>query len=211
MSLFAIHLGGRLVVTERLHSQIAGARHIAADSGIAHCQALGVTPELWVGDFDSTNAAIAGKFSGVERLIFPSAKAKTDGELAVEAALSRGADRIVLVGGLGGKRSDHALVHLTQMLALSQAGCEIMMTSGDEEAWALTRNRRVFDLPDGTIFSVIAFEDLKGLILRGVRWPLDSVDLEFGSSLTVSNAVDGALSASVKSGRAAIIAHIPGN
>jgi thiamine pyrophosphokinase len=210
MSLFAIHLGGRLVVTDRLRHQVKNARHIAADSGIAHCHALGVVPELWVGDFDSTNSAMVEKFSDVERLTFPSSKAKTDGELATEAALERGADVIILVGGLGGERSDHALANLTQMLALSEAGCEIMMTSGDEEAYSVLRKRQVFDVPNGTIFSVIAFESLKGLILRGVRWPLEGVDVEFGSSLTVSNEVAGALSVWVKSGRAAIIAQISG-
>jgi thiamine pyrophosphokinase len=210
MSLFAVHLGGRLVVTERLRSQLKGARHIAADSGIAHCHTLGVTPELWVGDFDSTDAAMDEKYSGVERLIFPSAKAKADGELAIEAALARGADVVILVGGLGGKRSDHAIANLTQMLALAEAGCEIMMTSGDEEAWTVKRKRQVFDLPHGTIFSVIAFGDLNGLSLKGVRWPLENKDVEFGSSLTVSNEVAGALSASVKAGRAVIIARISG-
>ena len=54
MSTFVILLGGDLVVTERLRQQIAGARILAADGGIRHAAALGVDPELWLGDFDST-------------------------------------------------------------------------------------------------------------------------------------------------------------
>jgi thiamine pyrophosphokinase len=209
MSVFVVHLGGRLVVTDRLRHQIRGARHIAADSGIAHCKSLGVVPELWVGDFDSASTALAHEYSSVEKLEFEVAKAKTDGELAVEAALQRGATRIVMVGGFGG-RTDHVFGNLALMLALAESGIQIMMTSGDEEAWPLSRKMQTFDLPNGTIFSVIAFEELDGLSLKGVRWPLENTNIEFGSSLTLSNEVAGTLSASVKAGRASIIACISG-
>jgi thiamine pyrophosphokinase len=206
MTLFAVHLGGRLIVTPRLREQMTGARHIAADSGIAHCQTLGVTPELWVGDFDSSTASLRQKFDHVKRIEFAAAKAKTDGELAIEAAISLGATRIVMVGGLGGARTDHALGNLTLMLAEAERGRDIMMTSGNEEAWPLRHGRQVLDLPHGTIFSVIAFETLKGLSLEGARWPLDNVDLTFGSSLTLSNEVTGALFASIRTGRAVMLA-----
>jgi thiamine pyrophosphokinase len=196
-------------VTPRLRQQIAGARHIAADSGIAHCETLGLTPELWIGDFDSSAASLRRKFESVERIEYPSDKAKTDGELAVDAALSLGATRIVMVGGLGGARTDHTLGNLTLMMAEAERGRDIMMTSGNEEAWPLRPGRQVLDLPDGTIFSIIAFETLKGLSLEGARWPLDNMDVTFGSSLTLSNEVTGALFASIRTGRAAILARTP--
>jgi thiamine pyrophosphokinase len=54
MSRFTILLGGDLTVTPRLAGQIAGTRIVAADSGLLHAGPLKVAPELWVGDFDST-------------------------------------------------------------------------------------------------------------------------------------------------------------
>lgn len=114
-----------------------------------------------------------------------------------------------MVGGLGGARTDHAFGNLTLMMAEAERGRDIMMTSGNEEAWPLRPGRQVLDLPDGTIFSIIAFETLKGLSLEGARWPLDNMDVTFGSSLTLSNEVTGALFASIRTGRAAILARTP--
>lgn len=209
MSLFLILLGGELTVTPRLKRQISGARVIAADSGMKHAAALGVEPELWVGDFDSSDAALQSQHPHIPRLAFPEDKASTDGDLAIEEALQRGATRLVLVGALGGRRSDHAAHHQMKMLALAQRGIDVFLTSGDEEAWPLRQGRQALDLPNGTIFSVIAFETLKGLSLEGVRWPLDNADVDFGSSLTVSNEVTGAFFASIRTGRAAILARPP--
>lgn len=65
MSTFVILLGGDLVVTDRLKRQIAGARILAADSGIRHAAALSVEPELWLGDFDSTSAELRVQYGHV--------------------------------------------------------------------------------------------------------------------------------------------------
>mgnify|MGYP001184054706 CR=1 FL=1 len=84
---FLILLGGELSPGPRLAAQIEGARVIAADGGMRHAATLGLVPELWVGDFDSSDTALKARFSGVERVEHPVAKDMTDGELAIEAAL----------------------------------------------------------------------------------------------------------------------------
>jgi thiamine pyrophosphokinase len=206
---FLILLGGELTVTERLMRQISGARLIAADSGMRHAAALGVEPELWIGDFDSSGAALQARYAHVPRLEFAADKAMTDGDLAIDEALRRGATRLVLAGALGGPRSDHAAHHMMKMLALAEAGIDVFLSSGNEEAWPLRHERQVLDLPHGTIFSVIAFETLTGLSLEGVRWSLDNADVSFGSSLTLSNEVNGACFASIRTGRAVILARPP--
>ena len=103
MSRFAILLGGDLVVTPRLHRQIAGARIIAADSGMKHARALGLVPELWVGDFDSSGSELMLDYALVPRQTHSADKDATDGEIAVEEALRLGASEIILIGGLGGQ------------------------------------------------------------------------------------------------------------
>jgi thiamine pyrophosphokinase len=206
MSLFVILLGGDLVATPRLTSQIVGARVIAADSGIRHATPLGLTPELWVGDFDSAETADFDAFPDVLRETFPAAKDKTDGELAVDIALSRGATRLILVGAFGGPRVDHAFLHLTLALALAEGGMTVMLSSGNQEGLPLLPGEQTFDLVPDTLFSVLGFSDLRELTLTGAHWPLDNVDVPFGSSLTISNRVADRLRASLGSGRALVVA-----
>ena len=112
-----------------------GSRVIAADSGMRHALELNVLPELWVGDFDSSDAALIERFPSVERRTYPAAKAATDGEIAVAEAIARGATRLIFAGALGGERSDHALQHYLNALGLVEDGYEVVLTSGEEEAY----------------------------------------------------------------------------
>lgn len=206
MTDFAILLGGRLVRTDRLVRQLAGARFIAADGGMAHAGTLGVEPEIWVGDFDSSTADLVARHPGIRRETYPAEKALTDGELAVAAALDAGADRLILVGAMGGERSDHGMAHLVHALSLAEKSHNVYLTSGDEEAYPLIPGRFVFDLPAGSLFSIIGLTDLSGLTIANARYPLDEFSLPFGSSRTLSNVAEGEISVRLGSGRAMLVA-----
>jgi len=206
MSRFAILLGGAVTRTPELDAEIAGARVIAADSGICHAETLGLTPELWLGDFDSVPRHLREAYPGIPREVYPSDKDKTDGELAVETALARGATSLVLVGAFGGPRQDHILLHLTQAIQLAEAGIPTVLTSGNQVGRPITCGPvHSFDYTTGTLFSVLPFTALSGLTVEGAKWPLDAVEVPFGSSLTVSNVVDGELKISLKQGRALLL------
>ncbi|MGO4835437.1 thiamine diphosphokinase [Rhizobiaceae sp. 2RAB30] len=207
MSIFTILLGGDLVRTPRLETQTATTRVIAADSGIRHANALGLTPELWVGDFDSVSVAMAASYPEVPREVFPAGKDKTDGELAIDAALTRGATSLVIAGAFGGPRADHAHLHLALAIRLAGAGVPVLLTSGAQEGVPLLPGNASFDYEPGTVFSVLEFSDLSGLTVRGARWPLKAVEVPFGSSLTISNEVTGNLAVELGSGRALLLAH----
>ena len=208
MTRFAILLGGDLVATPRLSRQIEGARVVAADSGMRHARALGVTPELWTGDFDSVDDALRASFADVPTEIFPPEKDMTDGEIAVEAALARGATELLLVGAFGGERADHAFLHLSAGITLAERGSACLLTSGFQEGVPLMAGENRFDYEAGTMFSILAFSALDRLTIEGAKWPLTDRAVPFGSSLTLSNEVAGALNIRLAAGRAMLIAHI---
>lgn len=203
---FAILLGGALEADERVAALVRGARVIAADGGIAHAQTLGITPELWVGDFDSASSDLMRRFEKVPRLPFPAEKDFTDGELAIEEAIARGARRLALIGAFGGERTDHALTHLLQAIPLAERGLDVVLTSGRELAVPLVGAPVEIDLPAGSLFSVMALSEIKGLSLANVKYPLDQADIGFGASRTISNVALGRISASLEAGRALIVA-----
>lgn len=203
---FLILLGGELQITDRLVRQISHARVIAADGGMRHAADLAVEPELWVGDFDSSPEALMQRWPKIQRLPFPAEKNLTDGELAVDEALKRGADRIILAGALGGARSDHAVLHMTNACALHAGGLDIMLTSGEEEALPLSFGAQTVDLPAGSLFSILNFSDVSGLSIKGARYPLNGFDLAFGSSRTLSNVAEGPVTITLQSGNALLLA-----
>lgn len=205
-SCFLVLLGGELAVTDRLRARIAGRRVIAADGGMRHAAELGVAPELWVGDFDSTPADLDRAWPHVERLPYSQAKNETDGELAVSEALNRGASDIVVAGGLGGPRTDHGLFNLLMACRLRRDGIPVLVTSGTEEATPLMAGRQTFDLPPGSLFSILGLSELAGISIEGARYPLDGYALRFGASRTISNVAEGPVTITLGAGAAVLIA-----
>ncbi len=186
LSRFTILLGGDLTPTPRLLAQVHGTRAIAADSGVLHAPLLGLDVELWIGDFDSTPEEAQARLGHLPRLTHPVEKDKTDGELAVDAALERGATSLVLAGGLGGQ-ADHALANIMLASRMTRLAVPSLLTTGLEEAYPLHPGEFTVESPIGSRLSVVPLTALAGLSLTGVRWPLVRRDVAAGSTLTLSN------------------------
>lgn len=178
---------------------------LAADGGIRNAEPLGLEPELWLGDFDSAGDALEKRFGAIHRRNYPSEKAVSDGEIAISHALEEGADELVLVGALGGERSDHAFFNLAgaASLAMQRPALRVLLTSGLEEALPLVPGTPLRpDWPAGTLFSVPGFTAMSGLTVRNAKWPLDDVEVPFGSTLTLSNVAGQELEIILREGTA---------
>ncbi len=87
---------------------------ICADSGIVHCEKLGLKADLWVGDFDSCDFDTCIKLSCARDVIIDRlnpVKDLSDTEYALDYAAKNGYDTLVLIGGIG-TRMDHSLSNL---------------------------------------------------------------------------------------------------
>ena len=124
---------------------------IAADSGYNNASRLGVRPGLLLGDLDSIDRKklAPDELEHIEKIIVPAIKDDTDTQLAVDTALSRGADKIYIIGGLGG-RLDHTLSSVFLLEYIADRGADAVMTDGQSRVrgFRLIPNRNSHPRPD---------------------------------------------------------------
>ena len=162
---------------------------IAADSGWNNAKALGATPALLLGDFDSLGRQNLP--DGPEIYQVPAEKDLTDTQLAVEMALSRGATEIVIIGGLSG-RLDHTLSNLAILEHLNEKKIPAILTDGQNRA-RFVRNSGAL-LPRGTfkyLSLIAADETVKGVTVKGCKYPLTNAKLKKTHQYAVSNEIEG--------------------
>lgn len=188
-----------------------GALVVAADGGLRHARVLGLTPGLIVGDLDSVEPRDLERHTGVEVERHAVAKDELDLELAIQAALSRGATTIGVVGAFGG-RLDQSFAALLIAARQARGGVTIVLYGGSHEAVAVPAGDRLErELPQGTVVSLLALSDGCRVTTTGVAYPLTDASLPFGVGLGLSNAaVGGPLTLSVHAGMAALLVeHLP--
>ncbi|GLV47735.1 thiamine pyrophosphokinase [Thermus sp. LT1-2-5] len=198
MNRFALLLGGPLLVTEALKARLEGHRLLAADSGGRHALALGLTPEVWLGDFDSSPPWLQSALPSPKEAL-PREKDLTDGEALLQKALALGAGEVLLLGGIGG-RLDHTLAHLALSFSLAEEGVKVALTDGLTWAYPLLPGTHAFPLAAGTPFSLLPFPEAT-LTLEGARWNLPLTHLK-ATTRTLENEALGAVRIEVATGRA---------
>lgn len=164
---------------------------IAVDGGLEAVKRLGLSPDCIVGDFDTVDRALLEEYRdrNVHFEAHNPEKDCTDTELALLYALSLpGVERIAILGALG-RRFDHALGNLQVMKHALDRGipCEIV---DRYNRVCLLDHGKTFRKGEvyGTYISFIPFtEEVRGLTLRGFRYPLENSVLRQGCSLGISN------------------------
>ena len=161
---------------------------IAVDGGYAALQAIGVKPDMALGDFDSLGYTP----TDVRTAIYPVHKDESDMELALKRAKRRKANEVVIYGGLGG-RLDHTLANLQLFAAYSEKGLSVTAVGMNEQIAFLT-GPGTFEIPalEEGIVSVFAMNDkCRGVFEMGLAYPLEECTLPTRTSLCVSNELKG--------------------
>lgn len=180
---------------------------VAADSGLEQADHLGLAVDIAVGDFDSLSpdrlAEAEADGCRIER--HPAAKDQTDLELALLVVLARGAERVVVVGGAGG-RLDHLLANALVIAAPAFADLAVEARMG--RAWlyvARPAKPVTFAATVGEMVTLLATGGTARQVrTRGLGYPLVDEDLLSGSTRGVSNVVVDT-SVGVSLGRGALV------
>ena len=177
---------------------------IAADQGYHTAKALGERIDLLLGDFDSIGSV--PRDEGVEIRQVPAEKDYTDTQLAVEIALERGAEDIVIIGGLSG-RLDHTLSTLAILEDLNTRRVYCTVTDGQNRArYVKSTSTLIARSPYKYLSLIAADEVVKGVDIEGCKYPLKKATLRRSHQFAVSNEITGNVAfISVKKGGVFII------
>lgn len=155
---------------------------IAADGGLRHTQALGLTPDVILGDFDSLG------FTPEGANVFPVEKDDTDAMLAVRRGLALGHRDFVLYGGMDGRRLDHTIANFQTLQFLADHGASGYLVGLAYIATVIRGETLVFpESAEGTVSLFCLGPDATGITLEGLQYPLTDGTLTSGFPLGVSN------------------------
>ncbi len=189
---------------------------VAADGGAAGCEALGLRPDLVVGDFDSADPGLVARLArdGIPIRRVPAAKDESDLELALAAALDRGAERVIALGALGGPRIEHALAAIALLQVAADRGVDMSIVDdrstlrlldcdGSERA---DRALTIEGDPGDYVSLLPTAGDVRGVVTDGLRFPLRDEPLRSGPSRGLSNELLGTTaSVRARSGRLLVV------
>jgi thiamine pyrophosphokinase len=182
---------------------------IAADGGWDKAVSIGLRPDLLVGDGDSLPEArfaeLAAAGVPIERAATD--KDESDAELALLAALRRGASHVTVLGALGGQRFDHALANVGLLALPDAAAAEVYLLDATTrvrlmradaagaadaagEAGAKGAEPTTCPLP-GSVGDLVSLLPLGaaavGVTTRGLKYPLNDETLPPGPARGLSN------------------------
>ena len=174
---------------------------IAADGGIRHTTALGLTPHMTLGDFDSLGYTPEGAN------VFPVEKDDTDAMLAIRQGLKLGCTEFYLYGCLDGPRLDHTIANFQSLQYLADRGARGCLIGKDYIVTLIQEETLVFPAGFEGIVSLFCLgKDADGVTLKGLKYPLENGTLTSAFPLGVSNHFTGEeASVAVKSGAVTVM------
>jgi thiamine pyrophosphokinase len=160
---------------------------VAADSGLESSLALGIEPDLVIGDMDSLrDKTLLDRYPPHKKMIFDSDKDETDTEIGLRVLRERGCAEVAIAGGSGG-RVDHLL-----------AVAELFEREDPPSRW-ITANEDI-RLIEGTcelrtvLASIVSLFPVGPRAAKmhseGLKWPLDGLTFSRGF-YGISNVVTG--------------------
>ena len=159
----------------------ADALVIAADGGLRHTQALGLTPDIILGDFDSLG------YIPADSRVYPVEKDDTDAMLAVRVGLEQGCGRFLFYGAMDGPRLDHTIANFQTLAFLATHGARGWLIGRDYIATVLSGESIEFSENASGIFSLFCLGASAEVSIEGLHYPLSRGRLTPDFPLWVSN------------------------
>ena len=161
---------------------------ICADGGASNALALGLQPQVVIGDLDSLDGNLKARLEaeGCQILAHPARKDETDLELALRHAIDRGVDEVLILGALG-RRIDQTLANVLLLTLPELCSIEVRILDGRQEI-LLIRDEILIQGQVGDTISLLPLtEEVTGIYTEGLEYPLKNGTLHRGPARGVSN------------------------
>lgn len=161
---------------------------ICADGGYKYRDILGRECDCVVGDFDSYGTVPEAD----NKIVAPCEKDETDMMLAVDTGYAKGYRDFVLLGALGGERSDHSVANIQLLHYIASKGGRGTVIHGDEVFTAFKNDTLFLDEKLTGYISVFSLSDeSRGVTLKNLKYTLGNAVLKAFNPVGVSNEFTG--------------------
>lgn len=162
---------------------------VAVDAGLARVHALGLKPDLIIGDMDSVDPELLALYADCEQQRHPSLKNETDTELALLWCLEAGAGDVVICNDLGG-RFDHSLALIQNLENLHARGVYGRIESASQRVWFLEKDTLIKSR-QGCLLSLLAWGAAAEFAnSQGLQYPLAGLILKPQKARGISNRIE---------------------
>lgn len=166
------------------------------DRGVYTLLSQGIQPQAAFGDFDSVTKEELSYIEGkVEKLIkLKPEKDETDMEYALNWAMRQN-PRIIRIFGATGGRIDHMLANLQLLIKPLHNKANVAIEMIDQKNIIYLKGPGTYSiekLEDKKYISFIPMtNDVKGVTLKGFKYPLSDYRIQLGSTVCISNELVG--------------------
>lgn len=162
---------------------------LCVNGGCGYALAMGLKPDLVIGDLDSLKPADRDVIEKLDPRIIkhPVAKDKSDLELALDQAVEMKPGEILIIGALGGSRVDHAFINILLLNLTLHHNIPAKIVDRNQELF-LVKDVAVIRGNCGDYLSLFSLTgEAAGINTKGLRFPLRDGRLVFASTLGLSN------------------------
>ena len=173
---------------------------ICADSGYLKCNALGIVPDVIIGDFDSAPLPD----TKAEVIVLPVRKDDTDTLSCAKYALEQGFKDIIILGGIG-DRADHTLSNIRVVFYCIKNGAECALINSKNRITYLCESS-VIKKKGYKYFSLFAAGGtVQNLTVSGAEYNVNNITMTAEDMFAQSNEFVNDVNISFDSGRILLI------
>lgn len=166
---------------------------IVADSGMEFMRRVALKPNMIIGDFDSVKEDTLNFFKEQPGILWKElnpVKDDTDTEFAIRQAIELGAEEITVLGATG-TRLDHVLGNVALLGIGLEEQVEMHLVDAHNRIRMIDKSMKLTKKEQfGNVVSLLPYSgEVKGVTLKGFKYPLENHTMGCFSSLGISNEI----------------------